>query len=103
MSDAIADDLPSFRRELNSWLDDNEGELRLGHVGHPTLDEDLAQFTHIKRALFDAGWGRHGWPVAVGGLGGSSMLRAVVGEEIATRDLAEPGMWSMIEVLAPTV
>lgn len=31
------------------------------------------------------------------------MLRAIVGEEIALRDLAEPGAWSMIEVLAPTV
>jgi alkylation response protein AidB-like acyl-CoA dehydrogenase len=31
------------------------------------------------------------------------MLRAVVGEEVATRDLAEAGFWSMIEVLTPTV
>ena len=92
-----------FRRELTAWLDQHDAELRLPHGTHPTLDEELAQFSHVKRALFDAGWGRYGWSSAVGGLDGSSMLRAVVGEEIATRDLAEPGMWSMIEVLAPTV
>ena len=39
---------------------------------------------------------------AVGGLGGPTMLRAVVGEEIAGRELADPSIWSMIEVLAPT-
>ena len=63
----------------------------------------MQQFCRVKRALFDNGWGRYGWPEAVGGLGGAPMLRAVVGEEIAARDLAEAGMWSMIEVLAPTV
>ena len=31
------------------------------------------------------------------------MLRAVLGEEVASRDLAEPGIYSMIEVLAPTM
>ena len=46
---------------------------------------------------------RYGWPEAVGGLGGDAMLRAVLGEEVATRDLAEPGIYSMIEVLAPTM
>ena len=103
VSREAAGELAAFRSELASWLDEHDAELRLGHVGHPTLDEDLAQFRHVKRALFDAGWGRHGWPAAVGGLDGCPMLRALVGEEIAMRDLAEPGMWSMIEVLAPTV
>ncbi|MEU1450615.1 acyl-CoA dehydrogenase family protein [Streptomyces mirabilis] len=31
------------------------------------------------------------------------MLRAVLGEEVASRGLAEPGIYSMIEVLAPTM
>jgi alkylation response protein AidB-like acyl-CoA dehydrogenase len=39
----------------------------------------------------------------VGGLGGPALLRAVLGEEVASRDLAEPGIYSMVEVLAPTV
>lgn len=46
---------------------------------------------------------RYGWPEEVGGLGGPAVLRAVLGEEVATRDLAEPGIYSMIEVLAPTM
>lgn len=46
---------------------------------------------------------RYGWPAEVGGLGGPAVLRAVLGEEVATRGLAEPGIYSMIEVLAPTM
>ena len=57
----------------------------------------------MKRALFDTGFGRYGWPESVGGLGGSPLLRAIVGEEINFRDLADPNAWTMIEVLAPTV
>lgn len=93
----------AFRRQLVAWLDEHHEELRPSYEGHGALDAQMAQFCRLKRALFDAGWGRYGWPESVGGLGGPTMLRAVVGEEVAARDLAEAGPWSMIEVLAPTV
>jgi alkylation response protein AidB-like acyl-CoA dehydrogenase len=48
-------------------------------------------------------WMRYGWPAEVGGLGGSVVLRAIVGEEVVGRQLAEPGPYSMVEVLAPTM
>ncbi|AAS03033.1 acyl-CoA dehydrogenase [Mycobacterium avium subsp. paratuberculosis] len=47
--------------------------------------------------------GRSRWPAEVGGLGGPAVLRAVVGEEVVGRRLAEPGPYSMLEVLAPTM
>lgn len=53
--------------------------------------------------MYDADWMRYGWPAEVTGLGGPAVLRAVLGEEVATRELAEPGIYSMIEVLAPTM
>jgi alkylation response protein AidB-like acyl-CoA dehydrogenase len=46
---------------------------------------------------------RYGWPTEVGGLGGPAVLRAIVGEEVVGRRLAEPGPYSMVEVLAPTM
>ena len=64
---------------------------------------DPSPVARVRRALFDAGWIRYGWPAEVGGLGGPAVLRAVLGEEVATRDLAEPGIYSMVEVLAPTM
>ena len=96
-------DLDTFRRDLEAWLDANAVELTPPYVGAGSMDEQMAHYSHVKRALFDAGFGRYGWPESVGGLGGSPLLRAIVGEEINFRDLADPNAWTMIEVLAPTV
>jgi alkylation response protein AidB-like acyl-CoA dehydrogenase len=88
-----------FRSGLRGWLDGAD----LAPGSDDSLDAQVSQLARVRRALFDAGWMRHGWPAAVGGLGGPAVLRAVLGEEVATRDLAEPGIWSMVEVLAPTM
>jgi len=92
-----------FRAGLTAWLDANAAELAPRHTGAGTLDEQVAQMQRVKRLLFDAGWMRYGWPESVGGLGGSPMLRTELGAALATRDLADPGLFSLIEVLAPTV
>ncbi len=92
-----------FRTRLVAWLDAHAGALAPDHAATDDVAAHMAQFCRVKRALFDAEFGRYGWPEWVGGLGGPAMLRAVVGEEVAARDLADPGCWSMIEVLAPTV
>jgi alkylation response protein AidB-like acyl-CoA dehydrogenase len=88
-----------FRAGLVAWLADHD----LSPGPDASLDGQVAQLARVRRALYDAGWMRYGWPAAVGGLGGPAVLRAVLGEEVASRDLAEPGIYSMIEVLAPTV
>ncbi|WP_416969643.1 acyl-CoA dehydrogenase family protein [Streptomyces sp. 4F14] len=87
-----------FRTGLRSWLDAHD----LSAEGD-SLDAQVAQLARVRRALWDAGWMRYGWPAEVGGLGGPEVLRAVLGEEVAARDLAEPGIWSMVEVLVPTL
>jgi alkylation response protein AidB-like acyl-CoA dehydrogenase len=57
----------------------------------------------VKRLLYEAGWMQLGWPERVGGRGGSPMLRTELGAAIAGRDLTDPGLFSLIEVLAPTL
>ncbi|MEY2398840.1 MAG: hypothetical protein QOJ00_2014 [Actinomycetota bacterium] len=96
-------DLDEFRRTLDRWLDDNADELAPSHRGAGTLDEHMAQLSKVKRLAYDAGWMRWGWPERVGGLGGSALLRGYLGEALTTRDLVEPGLYSMTEVLAPTM
>ena len=96
-------DPETFRGELGAWLDANADELTPPYEGAGSMDEQMAHYTHVKRALYDAGFGRYGWPESVDGLGGSPLLRAIVGEEINLRGLADPNPWTMIEVLAPTV
>jgi alkylation response protein AidB-like acyl-CoA dehydrogenase len=96
-------DLPEFRAGLDRWLDEHLDELTPAG-GHPaTLDGQMAHLSVVKRATFDAGWMRWGWPERVGGLGGSTLLRGYLGEALTARDLVEPGIYSMTEVLAPTM
>jgi alkylation response protein AidB-like acyl-CoA dehydrogenase len=92
-----------FRARLHAWLDRHEPELAPRYQPPGTLDEQVAQMQRVKAILFDAGWMRHGWPERVGGLGGSPMCRTELGAALATRDLADPGLFSLIEVLAPTL
>ncbi|GAB89689.1 acyl-CoA dehydrogenase family protein [Gordonia rhizosphera] len=88
-----------FRAGVREWLDSHD----LAPGNDHAFDAQVAQLSRVRRALFDAGWMRYGWPEKVGGLGGPTVLRAILGEEVATRNLAEPGIYSMIEVLAPTM
>ncbi|OCB18258.1 acyl-CoA dehydrogenase [Mycobacterium malmoense] len=88
-----------FRAGLRSWLDDNDLTPGPDH----SLRGHMRQFARVSRALYDADWMRYGWPTEVGGLGGPAVLRAIVGEEVVGRRLAEPGPYSMLEVLAPTM
>jgi len=96
-------EVDEFRASLDDWLDENEVELAPEHTGKGTLDEQMAQLSKVKRLTYDAGWMRWGWPERVGGFGGSTLLRAYLGEAVTSRDLVEPGISSLTEVLAPTM
>ncbi|MEU9288617.1 acyl-CoA dehydrogenase family protein [Streptomyces sp. NPDC048275] len=89
----------AFRSGLRTWLDENDLTPGPDH----SLDGQVAQLARVRHALYAADWMRYGWPAEVRGLGGPAVHRAVLGEEVATRGLAEPGIYSMVEVLAPTV
>jgi len=96
-------ELGDFRRRLDAWLDEHDGALAPPYEGAGTLDEQMAQLQKVKRLAYDAGWMRWGWAERVGGLGGSALLRAYLGEALTARELIEPGLFSMTEVLAPTM
>jgi alkylation response protein AidB-like acyl-CoA dehydrogenase len=96
---AIAD----FRSDLHAWLDAHEHELAPSYLPPGTLDEHIAQMQRVKSILYDADWMRFGWPERVGGLGGSPMFRTELGAALAARDLTDPGLFSLIEVLAPSL
>ena len=96
-------ELADYRAELHAWLDAHHEELAPRYRPPGTLDDHVAQMQRVKSILFDAGWMQYGWPERVGGRGGSPMLRTELGAAIAARDLADPGLFSLIEVLAPTL
>lgn len=96
-------DLKEFRSKLEAWLDERADELAPPYEGSGTLDQQVAQISKVRRLAYDAGWMRWGWPERVGGLGGSSLLRACFGEALNQRDLVEAGFAAFHEVLAPTI
>ena len=96
-------DLNQFRVGLDQWLDEHEAQLAPTHDADVTFDGEMAHLATVKRLTYDAGWMRWGWPERVGGLGGSTLMRAYLGEALACRDLIEPSIYSMTEVLLPTV
>lgn len=99
MTEIDLHDPTSFRAALQAWLAEND----LNPPDDHSLEGHIRQFARVQKALYDAGWSRYGWPEHAGGLGGPAMLRAIVGEEVVGRRLAEPGPYSMLEVLAPTM
>jgi alkylation response protein AidB-like acyl-CoA dehydrogenase len=96
-------ELEAFRTQLDSWLDEHADELAPEFTGAGTLDQHMAQIAKARHLTFDAGWARCGWPESVGGLGGSSLLRAYLSEALTARDLVYSGVYSMPEVLGPSV
>jgi alkylation response protein AidB-like acyl-CoA dehydrogenase len=96
-------ELDAFRKSLDDWLDEHQDALAPQHASVISLDDDVAQLNKVKKLTFDAGWIRYGWPERVGGLGGSNLLRAYFAEALTSRDLVEPGLYSMIEILVPTM
>ncbi|MBJ7338320.1 acyl-CoA dehydrogenase family protein [Mycolicibacterium sp.] len=89
-----------FRSRLVAWLDEHD---LTPPPGEHSLDAHHAQHARVLGALYDAGWMRWGWPESAGGLGGPMILRAVVGEEVIGRGLDDPGPYSLLEVLTPTM
>jgi alkylation response protein AidB-like acyl-CoA dehydrogenase len=89
-----------FRSRLTAWLDEND---LTPPPGDHSLDAHQTQHLRVMSALYDAGWMRWGWPASAGGLGGPMILRAIVGEEVVGRRLDEPGPYSRLEVLTPTM
>ena len=96
-------ELIEFKAAVDPWLDAHAAELTPDYAGIGTLDQQMAHLRRVMRLAYDAGFMRMGWPERVGGLGGSNLLRAYLGEQLTARDCVEPGIYSMAEVLAPTM
>src|SRR5262245_33340442 len=95
--------MAEYRAQLGAWLDAHHDELAPRYEPPGTLDDHVAQMQRVKGITYDEGWMRCGWPERVGGLGGSPMMRTELGAALAGRDLVDSGLFSLIEVLAPTV
>jgi alkylation response protein AidB-like acyl-CoA dehydrogenase len=65
------------------------------------LDITLPRARALQALLWDGGWTRLGWPLELGGLGGTPLQRAVVTEELSVAGYQLPMMHGVMEIIAP--
>src|SRR5437870_2260481 len=95
--------LAEHRKRLRAWIADNAEQLEFFSNLRTDMDDQFELVRQYQRLLYDEGWVRYGWPEEFGGLGGSSLLRGLVSEELAVAGYAPSISFGMMEVLAPAV
>ncbi|WP_344767052.1 acyl-CoA dehydrogenase family protein [Aeromicrobium panaciterrae] len=102
-TDTSVRSVSDHRRDLRAWLREHpELPARLEH--EPVeIEPALAEEQLLQRELWDAGFGRRGWPVEQGGLGGSAVLRAVTYEELVLAGHRVPQPSYTLETLCPAL
>jgi alkylation response protein AidB-like acyl-CoA dehydrogenase len=94
-----------LRQELSSWLRTHREEYAAARAeNEPLRIEDAMHADRaFQRALWDAGFTRHGWPESVGGSGGSAELRATLYEHLSLEGYRLPLPLGTLEVLGPVM
>jgi len=91
-----------FRRDLDGWIDAHRSEL-LERIEGSSLMDEVVRTRRNQRLLWDAGWLRCGWPLSVGGFGGSAIVRSAVSEVVSINRLVHGTVFAVTEVLVPSV
>ncbi|UMG91285.1 acyl-CoA dehydrogenase family protein [Nocardioides sp. TF02-7] len=69
----------------------------------PTSTRRWSGARRLRALLWEADWGRYGWPEEYGGRGGSSLHRAAVHEELFRAGWHGPAVFEHVEIIAPTL
>lgn len=98
-----ANDLAGYRKDLAAFL----SEPRMDHwrgLYVEDVAEEMAETGAMLGELYDAGFGRYGFPVAAGGLGGDVRHCAVLFDELGSAGLPASGQYGLLTTLgAPVV
>jgi alkylation response protein AidB-like acyl-CoA dehydrogenase len=94
-----------LREALSEWLRAHGEEYAAARAeNEPVTIEDAMRADRVfQRALWDAGFTRHGWPESVGGSGGSAELRATIYEHLSLEGYRVPLPLGTLEVLGPVM
>jgi alkylation response protein AidB-like acyl-CoA dehydrogenase len=95
--------LTTYAADLETWLDERPPALEAAHVARPDYDERVAAMRGLMATLFDAGWARYGWPVELGGCGGTITHRAAMWDALARHGVTGMALFEHLEILAPTL
>ena len=100
---AGAANLAGLREDLAAWLAREDEALAEYRLPEPDLGTRVRRGLGLQRALWEAGWARHGWPADLGGSGGDLRHRCVLHDELAAAGFPVPTALEHLEILAPAV
>jgi len=95
--------VPTYAVAFESWLTARPACLRQAQRATRSYPDRVAVMSDLMAALYDDGWSRYGWPVAVGGLGGTIRHRAAMWEALARHGVPGMALFEHLEILAPTL
>jgi alkylation response protein AidB-like acyl-CoA dehydrogenase len=98
-----ATDLRTFAEGFERWLAGRPPALARAQAAIPDYPRRVEAMATWMAALYDAGWSRFGWPVDLGGLGGSILHRAAMWEALARHGVRGMALFEHLEILAPTL
>ncbi len=95
-------DLAEYRGAFRSWLESEKETLApyLGSCNDAAIELSLPRGQELQKLLYDAQWLRYGWPLELGGLGGSMTLRGILYDELAAAGYSIPETLDIIEIIA---
>jgi alkylation response protein AidB-like acyl-CoA dehydrogenase len=94
-----ADDLDAYRTDLRAFLATDElSPWRRAY--REEVAEEMRFVAGMLGVLYDAGFGRYGYPEAAGGLGGDVRHPAVLYDELAAADLPNTGQHMLLTTMA---
>ena len=96
-------DVRRFAGEFDSWLASVPPELTAAATPIRSYEARVEAMRRLMGALYRAGWARYGWPVEVGGRGGTIAHRAAMWEALARRGVPGMALFEHLEILAPTL
>jgi len=102
---AHAADPAELRNDLRAWLAEQGDTFASARAtAEPVaIEAVMAADLRLQRALWDAGFTRHGWPASVGGVGGTAVLRAAVYEELVKAGYRISLAMLTVETLGPAM
>ena len=95
--------LADFAVGFRAWAAAHRAELEPLLGVDSSFDKRVEAARDLRRLLWDARWGQVGWPTEFGGLGGSSLHRAIVNEELFRLGWTGPTIFEHLEIIAPTL
>lgn len=96
-------DTQRFADDFSAWAHTHQDELAPLLAHRVDFDASVADARRLRKLLWDAAWGRFGWPERFGGLGDASVYRALVYQELFRLGWGGPNVFEHIEIIAPTL